>query len=98
MAKGLTFLDHGYDDAHSGLVLRGPLCPLCRSCLYHHDLDHPYGRDDLSLGLCLSPDFFLYLYQIRESGAAPKTISRSNKQQQQRNESIISIVQLLWDD
>lgn len=72
-----TFLDHGYDVAHFGLVLHGPLCLLSHSCLYP-DHGRPYGVD-LSLCLCLSPDFFLYLCQIRENDAAQKKTRRSNK-------------------
>lgn len=80
-SKMLTFLGHGYDDAHCALVLHGLLLSRPSHCGLCHDLDHPYG-DDLSPCLCPSPDFFLYLYQIRESDAAAKKMSRSNKQQQ----------------
>jgi hypothetical protein len=75
--KGLTSLDHGYDDAQLGHVHRGPPCLLYHPCLCH-DLDHP-DDGDLSPYLCLSPDFFLCLCPIRENDAAPQTTSQSNE-------------------
>lgn len=101
-SKMLTFLGHGYDDAHCGHVLHGLPPSRPSHCDLCHDLDHPYG-DDLSLCLCPSPDFFLYLYQIRGSDAAAKKMSRSNKQQQQsvktgtvRQKYTLFIGQKIW--